>query len=305
MNAPLTGLVAAVFTPLKPNREIDLVQIEKFTDYLADGPVTGIYILGGTGEGVSFSNDERRAVAEAFVRASDGRLKTIVQVGHNSLPDARSLAEHAELLGVDAISATPPSYFKPGDVDMLVNCLSEVTAGALKTPFYYYNIPAVSGVDLSMIEFLKEASSRLPTLAGIKYSKADLAEFKSCLNYDNGRFDIPWGTDEMLLGGLATGATSAVGTTYCYAAPLYQAIIDAVNEGDLAEAQRLQGLSVEMINITIKHGGRGGLKASMKLVGVDCGPQRYPIRDMCEDGLKAMRKDFERAGILSYLKPVG
>ena len=301
MTVPLSGLIAAVFTPLKANREIDLDQIKKFTDYLAASPVTGIYILGGTGEGVSFSNGERRAVAEAFVQASDGRLKTIVQVGHNSLPDACSLAEHAVALGVDAISATPPSYFKPGDVEMLVNCLTEITAGAPKTPFYYYHIPQVSGVDLSMTEFLKEASSRLPNLAGIKYSKADLAEFKSCLNYDRKRFDIPWGVDEMLLGGLATGATSAVGTTYCYAAPLYQAIIDALNEGELSEAQRLQGLSVEMINITLKHGGRGGLKASMKLVGVDCGPQRYPIRDLCENGLQAMRNDFERAGILSYL----
>lgn len=305
MTAPLTGLVAAVFTPLKPNREVDLWQIKKFTDYLAAGPVTGIYILGGTGEGVSFSNDERRSVAEAFVKASDGRLKTIVQVGHNSLPDARSLAAHAESLGVDAISATPPSYFKPGDVEMLASCLSEITEGAPKTPFYYYHIPGMSGVDLSMIDFLEEGASRLPTLAGIKYSKADLAEFKRCLNYDQGHFDIPWGTDEMLLGGLATGAKSAVGTTYCYAAPLYQAIIDAVNEGDLAEAQRLQGLSVEMIDITLKHGGRGGLKASMKLVGVDCGPQRYPIRDMCDSGLNAMRKDFKRAGILPYLKPAG
>ncbi len=305
MTAPLSGLIAAVFTPLKPTREIDLDQISKFTDYLANSPVTGIYILGGTGEGVSFSNDERRVVAEAFLKAADGRLKTIIQVGHNSLPDAKSLAEHAESLGVDAISATPPSYFKPGDVEMLVNCLAEITEGAPKTPFYYYHVPGVSGVDLSMIDFLDEAPKRIPTLAGIKYSKADLAEFKSCLSYDNGRFDIPWGTDEMLLGGLATGATSAVGTTYCYVAPLYQAIIDAVKKGDLVEAQRLQGLSVEMIRITMKHGGRGGLKASMKLVGVDCGPQRYPIWDMCEDGLKAMRKDFERAGILSYLKPFG
>ena len=78
--------------------------------------ISGLYVCGSTGEGMSLSTSDRKAIAEASVEAAAGRVPVIVQVGHNSLAEARHLAEHAAEIGADMISATCPSYFKASDV---------------------------------------------------------------------------------------------------------------------------------------------------------------------------------------------
>ena len=57
-----------------------------------------------------------------------------------------------------------------------------------------------------MPDFLAQAPDRIPTLAGIKYTNADLMSYQLCLRAGNGRFDVPYGTDEWLLAALALGA---------------------------------------------------------------------------------------------------
>lgn len=69
--------------------------------------------------------DERMALAEAFVKAANRRVPVIVQVGHNSMADARALSKHAQEIGADVVSATCPSYFKVSDVETLINCMAE------------------------------------------------------------------------------------------------------------------------------------------------------------------------------------
>ena len=93
--APLRGLIAATYTPLHADGQLNLDRIAKLVDHLLADRVDGLYVCGSTGEGMSLSSDERRSVAQTFVEAAAGRVPVIVQVGHNSLAEARELAAHA------------------------------------------------------------------------------------------------------------------------------------------------------------------------------------------------------------------
>src|SRR3954451_5963504 len=104
----LVGLVAATFTPLRADGSLNLGLIPTIVDRMGRDGVAGLYVLGSTGEGVSLTSRERTAVAESFVEAARGRMPTIIQVGHNSVAEARAFAEHAQRIGADAISAMPP-----------------------------------------------------------------------------------------------------------------------------------------------------------------------------------------------------
>ena len=95
-------------------------------DHLIGVGVRGLYVCGSTGEGMSLSCNERIALTQAFVEAVAGRLPVISQVGHNSLQEARRLAREAQRVGVDAISATCPSYFKISDVETLTECMQKL-----------------------------------------------------------------------------------------------------------------------------------------------------------------------------------
>lgn len=298
----LTGLIAATHTPMHSDGSVNLHRIGQLTERLIGDGVSGLYVCGSTGEGVSMSNAERMAVAEAFIKSASNRVPVIVQVGCNSLPDAAELAAHARKAGASAISATPPSYFKPNSVSTLATCMGLIAAAAPDLPFYYYHIPTMTGVAVDMPEFLRHAATVIPTLAGIKFTSFAIHEFQACVDLDGGKFDCLYGHDEMLLESMSIGARGAVGSTYTFAAPLYRRIIAAFDKGDLKEARRLQGLSVAFIRIVVKFRGLAGIKAAMKICGFDCGPVRLPLQTLSDAEMQAMEQELSAIGFFQWVR---
>ena len=296
----LDGLVAATYTPLADDGAVNTEVVGPIVEYLLGTGVSGLYVCGSTGEGMSLSSDERRAVAKAYVQAAAGRVPVIVQVGHNSLAEARQLAEHAAEIGADMISATCPSYFKIGDVSGLVDCMEAVAGGAPELPFYYYHIPALTGSAVDVVQFLQLASGRIANLAGLKYTDTKLYEFQECLELDEGRFDVVWGCDEMLLGALATGARGAIGSTYNVAAPLYRGLIDAFGNHDLARARQLQSLSISMIRTFNRFPFHAAMKAVLAILGFDVGGCRLPQGSLSEGDVVALRGALENIGFFEW-----
>jgi len=245
----LTGLLAATYTPLKSDGALNLDAVASMVDFLLSKQVSGLYVCGSTGEGMSLSTSERQAVVREFCRATNKQVPVIAQVGHNSLAEACELAKDAQAAGVDVISATCPSYFKINNVDLLIDSMAQIAAAAPDLPFYYYHIPVLTGSEIDMVEFLRKGSERIPNLVGLKYTATSLHEFQRCQDIDQGRFDVLWGCDEMLLGALATGAKGAIGSTYNIAAPVYQSLITAFETGDIDRARELQSRSVRMIRL--------------------------------------------------------
>ena len=299
----MRGLIAATFTPFHANSSIDLRRIKPVIDSVIAQGATGLYVCGSTGEGPLLSTEERLRVAEASVKAAAGRVPVVIQVGHNSIEEARGIAAHAQRIGADAISATPPGYFKPDSLDNFIKCVAHIAGGAPRLPFYYYHIPVLSGVRFDMVEFLRQGGPRIPTLRGIKFSDPTLHEMLACIEFDGGRYDILFGVDEMLLGGLAFGARGAVGSTYNFAAPLYNRIIAAFEAADIVEARRLQALSAEMVRIIVGNGGRGGLKAAMEFVGADCGHSRLPTVTTSPAQRAKMKKELSALGFFDWARP--
>ena len=229
-------MIAAPFTPFDPKGDVNLPEIEKQVALLAGTGVWGAFVSGTTGEGISCSVAERKAVMGEWVRLGKGRLFIIVHAGALSIRDARELAAHAQSIGADATSVVPASFFRPGSVETLVDYVAEIAAAAPALPFYYYHT-TMSGVSLPMVRFLEAAGGRIPNLAGIKFNSPDLHEYQNCLHACGGRYDISWGVDEFFAGAVALGARSAIGSTYNYAAPLYVQIRRDVEEGRLDAAR--------------------------------------------------------------------
>lgn len=260
----LQGLVAATYTPTLPDGSLNEEPVTAMFDWMIERGVAGFYVCGSTGEGPSLTEAERRRVAELSVSAASGRRPVVVQVGSGSLETAIALTHHAADIGADAISSLPPLYFKPHSVDQLVDAMTSVAAAAPDLPFYYYHIPRLSGVKLDMVEFLERGAKRIPNLAGIKFSDFDLAEFRSCQLAADGRFDILFGSDEMMLGALAMGGKGAVGSCYGFAAPLWLRIIEAFARGDMTAALQHQSDATRMVRFLASC--PGGFQAAVKQV---------------------------------------
>lgn len=289
----LQGLIAAPFTPMKPDGSLNLSIIPPYYQLLKANGVTGAFICGSTGEGVSMTTAEKMVVAETWAECTrhDSDFKVMTLLGGTSLADCKELAKHAQKTGLYGISFTAPFYFKPADVYMLAACCKEVAAAAPDMPFYYYHIPVLNGVGFNMIDLLQAVDGQIPNFAGIKYTHEDFMDFLSCLRFKNGKYDMLWGRDENMLSALVLGAKGAVGSTFNYAAPLYYQLMDAFSKGDMAGAQQLQQQSIDMIRLLGKYGGIATGKAYMKLIGLNCGEFRLPVKNMSSKQFELFQKD--------------
>ncbi|MBI1369540.1 MAG: N-acetylneuraminate lyase [Planctomycetes bacterium] len=296
MDRKTHGLIAATFTPMNSDGSLNLSMVPRIVEHLIDTGIIGMYIAGSTGEGVSLTSAEREQVAEAYVKAAAGRMLTFVQVGQDSVEQARQLAAHAAKIGATAVSAVTPTYFKPTSVTALVEAMAHIAAGAPDLPFYHYHIPTVTGVNLDMVEFLKLGGKRIANLAGLKYTASMLHEYQACLELDGGRFDVLFGFDEMMLGAMAVGSTASVGSTFNFCGPVYQNIIRAFNDGDLETARRWQSRSVQIVRTFVPYGGREAQKAMMKMIGLDCGPTRTPLTTLASERYDKLRSELEAIG---------
>ena len=248
--------------------------------FLAANGIKTVFITGSTGECHSLTCAERLTLYEAWAAAgSDHDVAVIAHVGGNSIEDARALARRARELELSAISALAPSYYKPATLSALIDWCAVIADEAPDLPFYYYDIPSLTGVHLPMERFLVEAPERIPSLAGIKFTNLDLVSYRRCLDAAGRRFDLPWGVDEALLAALATGARGGVGSTYNWAPKLYRELTHAFERGDLAEARRLQSVSIAMIDAISATGFMGTAKALMGRLGVPVGQARAPFEN--------------------------
>lgn len=274
----LEGMVAATFTPMNENGEINLSAIDKYADWIASTPIKGVFVCGTTGEFSSLTIEERKSILEKWIASANKRFKVIAHVGSNCQRNAIELADHAAQTGADAIASIAPSFFKPNTVDDLISFFAPICQAAPELPFYYYNMPSITGVNLPVDQFLVEGKKRIPNLVGTKFTHNNLMEMGACIDLEQHKFEVLHGYDEILISGLVMGAVAGVGSTYNYIPNIYQGVFEAMKANKIEEARAWQMKSIRTVEVIIKYGGgvRGG-KAIMKLIGIDCGDCRLPI----------------------------
>jgi N-acetylneuraminate lyase len=303
IHPPLHGLVAATHTPFLADGSLHLAAVEAQAAHLLKNGVQIVFIGGTTGESASLTLAERLALAQRWCEvARRTPLRVVVHAGANCLHDARTLAAQAQQLGAAAVAALTPCYFKPGGVAALVECMDFIASAAPGLPFYYYEIPVLTGVNIPASDFLARAAERIPNLAGIKFTNSNLMDYQLCRAFGGGAFDIPFGFDEMLLGALALGAQGAVGSSFNFAAPLYHRLIAAFHRGDVAAAREEQLRSVRLIQTLAARGYMGAAKATMQMLGVDAGPARLPNGSLNTEQQAALRGDLERLGFFEWIQ---
>lgn len=301
-NIKFEGLVAAPFTPMDSRGNICPERIPDLAQNLRANNILGAFIIGSTGEGVSLTLSEKKDVIEAWQQEQDENFKVIALIASNSLREARELAQSAQNTGIYGIAILAPFYFKIQSTEKLADYFREVAEAVPEMPVYYYHIPALTGVGLPMHDFLDKAQ-KIPNLAGIKYTAPDLFDFRKCLTFQHGRFDILWGIDEILISAMAMGGRGGVGSTYNYAAPLYHEMMEAFQDGNLEKAQILQSKSIQIVDILTCHGGIAAGKYFMKHIGLDCGEFRPPVGKIEDPELfesDLQRINFDRYASVSH-----
>ena len=289
----LEGLVAAAHSPFHHNGSLNPDGVDAQAKLLAENGIRLVFITGSTGESASLSQSERLELYQAWAEAAPDRgIEVVAHVGTNCLGDACEMAWTAASLGFRAVGALSPCYFKPAGIPTLVEVCREIAVAAENLPFYYYDIPSLTGIHLSAEEFLLAGAGRIPNLAGVKFTNPERELYSRCREVCDGRFDIAWGIDEQLIDGLELGAVGAVGSTYNFAAPLYHKLIASFREGDVEHARHLQSQSVWLVERLARIGYLGAAKALMGWLGAPVGGARLPLGNPGRRELAELRHDL-------------
>src|SRR5215204_6245749 len=159
------GLMPAMVTPFDERGEQDLASTEAVIERFLEAGVSGISPLGSTGEASHLTADERRRFAEEVTGMVAGRVPVVVGVGFSGTRETVELASHAEEAGADAVLAVSPFYWKVGE-EALSNHFAAV-AGSVDIPVMLYNLPMLTGIDLSP-SLVARVAEECTNIVGIK-----------------------------------------------------------------------------------------------------------------------------------------
>ncbi len=296
----LEGIIAAPFTPMDEKGEINPIIISDYAHKLKNDGLSGVFICGTTGEGMLMTLEERKIIAQEWIKFQQDNFKVIVHVGTTSVKQSQELAQHAQQIGAYGTSTMGPLFLKPQTVMPLVDFCAEVSSAAPDIPFFYYHIPLISGIELSMIDYLELAKTKIPNFAGIKYTQDNFDEMEKCNTMDNGKCSILNGLDENLFKALNMGVFSAVGSTYNYMNPIYLSMIEDFKLGNIDAAEKKQQSCNDIIESLFENGGPiiAG-KAIMKLIGIDCGPCRLPLTNLSDKSISKLNEVLKEKGFFA------
>ncbi len=181
MSKPLSGVIAAIATPVDEAGAPDPKRAVNLARYLLDNGCDGLNVLGTTGEATSFSVDERKGVMDAYKANGLPMHRLMVGTGAASITDAVALTRHAANLGFGGALVLPPFYYKGVPDEGLVAYVETLVTATAQTPIpiYLYHFPAMSGLPWHVALIRRLLDSFSSRIAGLKDSSGDMAYARS------------------------------------------------------------------------------------------------------------------------------
>ena len=239
MKSPLTGIVPPMITPLRARDELDVAGLERLIEHILSGGVSGLFILGTTGEGPSLSYRLRREVIERVCKLVKQRVPVLVGITDTAFVESVNIARAAADFGADAVVLAPP-YYLPEAQPELEEYLGHLVP-ELPLPLFIYNMPALTKVHIEPDTIRRVMDN--PRIIGFKDSSGDLNYFKAVADLiKQHRPDWPLliGPEEKLFDALQLGGHGGVSGGANLFPKLYVKLCEAHRAGNLARAQELQ-----------------------------------------------------------------
>jgi len=240
MKERISGILAALITPFDENGNIKLELAPELVKLYQDQGAAGLYMTGFTGEGAFMDVGQRKAWAEAVLKAAEDKLPVFVHVGYCANPDdAVELAAHASRHGAFAVSSVGIS--SESDLDENVAYFKRISE-ASNLPFYiYWNSFAgnLNGGRRIEPEDLLDAMQAVPTFRGLKYTDSNLY-FVDRMRRHQPDINILTGVDAMCLSGSLMGSDGAIGALQAITTGHMRVMWEKFHAGDITGAKELQ-----------------------------------------------------------------
>lgn len=283
MNEKYKAIIPAFYACYDEEGNISPERTRKLVKHFINKGVKGLYVCGSSGECIYQSKEERKLILENVMEEAKGKLTIIAHVASNNTKDSMELAAHAESLGVDAIAAIPPIYFKLPEY-AIAKYWNDISSAAPNTDFFIYNIPQLTGIELtkSLLNIMLEN----PKVIGVKSSAMEVKDICDFKLYGKNDLIVFNGEDTQFLAGRSMGADGGIGGTYGVMPELYLKLNELFENRKMDEAIKLQYKITKIVNILTSC--KSNLYAIQKEIlrrreNLDIGGVRPPLHSYLKD----------------------
>jgi 4-hydroxy-tetrahydrodipicolinate synthase len=300
LKKPLQGIVPPVITPMIDNDTLDVTGLENLLERMLKGGVSGVFILGSSGEAQNLGYRIRKELIKHTCRIVNGRVQVLVGITDTSFSESISLAVVATEHGADALVSAPPYYYTPGQ-DELIQYYNHL-ANRLPLPLFLYNMP--DNVKVMIEPTTVQALAKNPNIVGLKDSSANGSYFQKVLHLfrDRPEFSLLVGPEEMLAESVLMGAHGGVTGGANLFPELYVDLYHAAIENNTGKIRALQARVMD-ISLSLYDIGRfassyiKGLKTSLNLLGVCSDYMAEPFHKFEEREREIVRRKLIELGI--------
>ena len=287
------GVIPAFYACYDEAGEVSSERVRALTQYFIDKGVKGVYVNGSSGECIYLSVADRKLILENVMEVAKGKLTVIAHVACNNTKDSVELAKHAESLGVDAIAAIPPIYFRLPDYS-IAKYWNDMSAAAPNTDFVIYNIPQLSGTTLTPALYAEMRKN--PRVIGVKNSSMPTQDIQIFVAEGGEDHIVFNGPDEQFISGRVIGAKAGIGGTYGVMPDLFLKLNELIKQSDFETAKELQYAINDVIYKMVS--GRANLYAVIKEIlrlneKLDLGSVREPLEPLHEEDLVIAKEAAE------------
>lgn len=287
------GIIPAMVTPLDDYGNVNERTLRKLTNYLINGKVHGLFVVGSTGEWYGLDINQKKKIFETVVEEANGRVPIYAGTGAITTKETVILTKMAKDVGVSAASILTPVFISPNQQELYHHYCD--IANSVDIPILLYNNPGKTGINLTAD--LVERLSKIDNIIGIKDSSGDMTLTEEYIRRTNDNFNVLAGRDTLILSTLIYGGKGAIAATANIVPKIVVKIYEEYIKGNIKEALKAQ-YDLAPLRLAFSLGSFPVvMKEGLKLMGIDAGSTFKPVEPMTEDNKIKLKKVLEEMGV--------
>jgi len=281
-----SGTGVAIVTPFRYDDSIDFTALRNLVEFQIQNKVEYLVVLGTTGESVTLTSDEKRAVVDTVLETVNGRMPVVVGIGGNNTQDIINKIKHFDFTGIDGILSVSPYYNKPNQSGLYEHY--KAIAAASPVPVILYNIPGRTGMNICAETTLRLASD-FKNIIAIKEASGNLSQIMEIIKGKPDHFEVISGDDLLALPIVALGGKGVI-SVVANAYPLQMSeLVRLALAGKIEEARKIHYSLQHLINLLFVEGNPAGIKATLEIKKLTTAHVRLPL-------VKVSQNTYEKIG---------
>jgi 4-hydroxy-tetrahydrodipicolinate synthase len=270
----IKGTGVAIVTPFKNDSSIDFAALGRVLNHVISGGVNYIVVMGTTGESVTLTKDEKKAIISYVVEVTDNRVPIVVGIGGNNTQDVINCIRHSNLKGVDGILSVAPYYNKPSQRGMFLHFKAIATTSPV--PVILYNVPGRTCSNISSdtcIQLARECEN----IVAVKEASGDMAQIMRIIKGKPDNFGVISGDDLMTIPIIASGGSGVISVlANAFPAPTSELVSFSL-KNNFRSAREIHLRYLEMIELLFIDGNPAGVKAMLSYMNLCQNNLRLPL----------------------------